>query len=88
MINVDYVSQPMVYDPRYHTFESWACLMVEQYAANQLAIPDATTDWVLWGSSLKAIDVFINEGIPGPEIFDNWFDWASALVGAINPVTQ
>ena len=34
-----------VYDPRYHTFESWASLMCELYAVQQLAIPDANTDW-------------------------------------------
>jgi hypothetical protein len=40
---------PLVYDPRYHTFESWAALMVEQYAANQLEIPTPYTDWKSWG---------------------------------------
>jgi len=75
----------LVYDPRYHTFESWASLMVEQYAAQQLAIPDATTDWKEWASGLKAIDVFTNEGIPGPFIFDDWQEWAQALVNAVNP---
>lgn len=88
MIEIEYVSQPMVYDPRFHTFESWASLMVEQYAANQLSIPTPNTDWKLWGMGLKAIDVFNNEAIPSPDIFDNWFDWASALVGAINPRVQ
>jgi hypothetical protein len=34
---------------------------------------------------LKAIDVFTNEGIPGPDPFENWFDWASALLASINP---
>jgi len=78
---------PLVYDPRFHTFESWACLMVEQYAAQQLAIPDANTDWKLWGDGLKAIDVFTNEAIPSTEDFDNWFDWAAALLSAVNPRT-
>lgn len=76
---------PFVYDPRYHTFESWASLMVEQYAAQQLAIPTPDTDWQLWGQGLLAIDVFTNEAIPAPDKFDNWFDWAAALYGAINP---
>jgi hypothetical protein len=75
----------LVYDPRYHTFESWASLMVEQYAAQQLAIPDAGTDWKEWASGLKAIDVFTNEGIPGPFIYDDWHEWAEALVNAVNP---
>lgn len=76
---------PFVYDPRYHTFESWASLMVEQYAAQQLSIPTADTDWVLWGQGLLAIDVFTNEAVPNPEQFDDWQDWAAALFGAINP---
>ncbi len=75
----------LIYDPRYHTFDSWASLMVEQYAAQQLAIPDANTDWKEWASGLKAIDVFTNEGIPAPYIFDDWQEWAEALVNAVNP---
>jgi hypothetical protein len=78
----------LVYDPRHHTFESWASLMVELYAAQQLAIPDARTDWKLWGNGLGAIDVFTNEAIPMTDAFDNWFDWAQALVGAISPSTS
>jgi hypothetical protein len=75
----------LVYDPRYHTFESWASLMCEQYAAQQLCIPDASTNWQDWASALKAIDVFANEGIPGPFIFNDWQEWAEALVNSVNP---
>lgn len=75
----------ILYDPRYHTFESWASLLVEQYAAQQLAIPTPQTDWKEWGQGLKAIDVFSNEGIPGTAEYDNWMDWASALINAVNP---
>ena len=74
-----------VYDPRFHTFESWASLMCELYAGQQLSIPNANTDWKEWGSGLKAIDVFSNEGIPGPYVFDDWLEWAQAVVGAVNP---
>jgi hypothetical protein len=77
----------LVYDPRYHTFESWASLMCELYAAQQLEIPTADTDWKEWAAGLKAIDVFTNEGIPGPYIFENWQDWAQTIVGAISPQT-
>lgn len=76
---------PLVYDPRYQTFESWAALMVEQYGANQLEIPTPYTDWKSWGNGLKAIDVFTNEAIPGTDEFENWDDWAAALLAAINP---
>jgi hypothetical protein len=78
----------LVYDPRYHTFESWAALMCEQYAAQQLAIPDASTNWQDWASGLKAIDVFTNEGIPGPFIYNDWQEWAEALVNSVNPAVN
>lgn len=78
----------LVYDPRYHTFESWASLMCEQYASQQLCIPDATTDWKDWAAGLKAIDVFTNEGIPGPYQYDDWMEWAEQLVNAVNPAVN
>jgi len=78
----------VVYDPRFHTFESWGSLMCEAYAGQQLVIPNATTNWQDWAAGLKAIDVFTNEGIPGPYIYENWQDWAMALVGAINQKTD
>jgi hypothetical protein len=77
----------LVYDPRYHDFQSWASLMCELYAAQQLEIPTEDTDWKEWAAGLKAIDVFTNEGIPGPYIFENWQDWAQAIVGAVSPQT-
>lgn len=77
-----------IYDPRFHTFDSWAALMCELYAPQQLEIPHATTDWRKWGNGIRAIDVFANEAIPMTENFDNWFDWAEALVNAVNPAVQ
>ena len=74
----------VVYDPRFHTFNSWASLMVEAYGSQQLAIPGSEDEWKTWASGLKAIDIFTNEGIPGPYIYDNWQDWAEALVNAVN----
>lgn len=76
----------IVYDPRYHTFESWASLMVELYAAQQLAIPTGQTDWKKWGDGLKAIDVFTNEAIPDTSNFEKWDDWAAALVNSVSRI--
>lgn len=75
---------PLTYDPRYHTWDSWACLMVEAYAAQQLMVPPPEKEWKSWAEGLKAIDVFTNEAIPGPAPFQNWQDWAAAMVNAIN----
>lgn len=74
----------VVYDPRYHTWDSWTSLMCEAYAAQQLSSNTPEEEWKQWASGLKAIDIFTNEGIPGPYIYENWQDWASALVGAVN----
>ncbi len=74
----------LVYDPRYHDFMSWASLMVEGYAGQQLAIPSSNDEWQEWGAGLLAIDVFANEGAPNPYLYKNWDDWASELVNSVN----
>lgn len=61
--------------------------MCEAYAAQQLSIPNGETNWKEWATGLKAIDVFVNEGIPDPFVFNDWHDWAEALVGAVNQQT-
>lgn len=77
----------LIYDPRFHTFESWASLMCEQYGAQNLEIPNANTDWKAWGDGLSSIDVFTNEAIPRTDQFEDWYDWAEAMVNAVNPYT-
>jgi hypothetical protein len=74
----------LVYDPRHHSFDSWASLMCEAYAGQQLEIPSGEDNWKGWAVGLKAIDIFANEAIPSPYIFENWQDWAEAVVGAVN----
>lgn len=78
----------IVYDPRYHTFDSWASLMCELYSPQNLEIPTAQTDWKTWGEGIRAIDVFANEAIPMTQAYDDWFDWAMALMNAVNPRVQ
>lgn len=75
----------LIYDPRFHTFESWASLMCELYAQQQLEIPTPGLEWKSWAAGLRGIDVFANEGTPDPYLFDNWQEWAEALVNAVNP---
>lgn len=78
---------PLVYDPRYHTWDSWASLMVEAYAAQQLSIPTDEAQWKDWAAGLRGIDIFVNEAVPSPYQFDNWQDWAVVLVNTVNPRT-
>jgi hypothetical protein len=75
----------LIYDPRYHTFDSWASLMCELYATQQLESPTSKTDWKLWGNSLKIVlDI---EASPATDTFDNWQQWAQELVNTVNPAT-
>lgn len=78
------MEQALIYDPRFHTFESWASLLCELYAEQQLEIPTAQTDWRKWGEGVLAIGFFNSQAAPFPNQFDNWEDWASALIGAVN----
>jgi hypothetical protein len=78
------LQSPLSYDPRYMEFEDWASLMCEQYAAQQLSIPESGADWKNWAIGLMAIDVFTTQGIPVPYAFEDWQDWASALVNVMN----
>jgi hypothetical protein len=78
----------LIYDPRYHTFDSWASLMCELYATQQLQIPGPEVDWKSWAAGLKTIDLFANEAIPEPYNFDDWQEWAEAVVNAVNPRTN
>jgi len=74
----------LIYDPRYHDFTSWASLMCEAYAGQQLEIPSNNDEWQAWGAGLKGIDLFANEAAPDPYQFKNWEDWAAALVNNVN----
>lgn len=78
------LESPLVYDPRYMEFDQWACLMCEQYAAQQLSVPTPGMNWKDWAAGLLAIDVFTNQAIPSPYGFDDWQDWAAALVNVMN----
>lgn len=74
----------LVYDPRYHTFQSWASLMCEAYGGQNLQIPSDDLPWQDFAAGIRGIDLFVNEQAPNPYLFENWEDWASALVNQVN----
>jgi hypothetical protein len=78
------INQALVYDPRYHSFDSWASLLAEQYAAQQLGSPPPEMYWQDWAAGLNAIGLFNNEAVPDPYRFDNWQDWAAATLNSVN----
>jgi len=75
----------LIYDPTNHTIETWGALMCELYAAQNLSMQLTEDNWREWGDGLKSLDVFTNEGAPSTNGFATWQDWASALMGAVNP---
>lgn len=78
------MSIALIYDPRYHTFDSWAALMCEAYAAQQLQIPSDNVNWQDWAAGMNAIDIFSNQGLPNPYQFDTWDNWVSSAVNIVN----
>lgn len=74
----------VVYDPRYQTWDSWASLMCEAYADQQLGVPSGEDTWKDWAAGFHGTDTFSREAVPDPYQFDNWQDWATALVNQIN----
>jgi len=81
-------SLPLIYDPRHHTFESWASLMCEGFAANQLEIPGPTTTWQGWAVGVKSIDLFTNSQVPDPYAYANWDEWALNLMNNFQAVSS
>jgi hypothetical protein len=75
---------PLIYDHRYHSFESWSSLMVEGYAGQQLAIGIAEENWKDWATGLMAIDIFQTEALPSPLLFNDWRDWVDSIRNAVN----
>ena len=76
-------TEPLV-DPRYMEFRPWAELMCEQFAGQQIQIPNDDTDWREWANGLNGISLFNNEGIPDQSVFESWDSWATALVLTLN----
>jgi len=78
----------LIYDQRYHSFESWSSLMVEAYAGQQLAIGIPENQWKDWATGLMAIDIFQTEALPSPNLFNDWRDWVDAIRNAVNQKVQ
>jgi hypothetical protein len=73
----------VIYDPRYMSWDAWASLLVEAYGSQQLTIPTNEAEWKEWADGLRGIDIFANDAVPSADGFDDWRDWAFALVNAV-----
>jgi hypothetical protein len=57
--------------------------MCEAYADQLLGYPSGEETWKDWAAGFYGTDVFSRDGVPDPYQFDNWQDWASALVNVV-----
>lgn len=73
-------------DPRYiDSFEEWSDFMyptLEQYGV----IEQFTygSDWKSWAAGLLSLNPIAQLGVPQPYVFDDWQEWASRLIGALD----
>lgn len=72
------------YDPRGHDFESWASLMTELFAQNQVQIPQYEDDWRDWALSMYGVGIATQDSLPHPDDFSSWREWGERLVGIVN----
>lgn len=71
------------YDPRGMTWDQYCKLMAELFAPQQLGyvVEEA---WRSWVDALNGIGYFVESGIPDHRPYENWQDWAMAMVGIMN----
>lgn len=82
------MASELIYDPRYHSWDSWASLMCELYAAQQLSIPTGEDQWRQWAMGLKGIDTFAKEDVPDPYGFAQWYEWVEVLMDSVSPTNR
>ena len=77
----------ITYDPRGMTWDQYCKLMEELFASNQLGhVPEER--WRDWVDGMNGIGYFVQSGVPDHRLFDNWQDWAEAVVNAVNQRSQ
>ena len=61
--------------------------MAELFAPNQLGtVPEE--NWKEWASGLNGIGYFVESGIPNPDNYSDWRDWAMNMVGIMSVLPQ
>ena len=77
----------VVYDPRHHTWDSWASLMCEAYAGQHLEIPSGEDNWKGWAAGFLANGLAGSAAVADPYQFEKWDDWAASVVNVITSRT-
>ena len=73
----------VTYDPRGMNWDQYCKLMEELFAPQQLGHV-VEESWRAWVDGLNGIGYFVQSGIPDHRPYENWQDWAMAMVGIMN----
>jgi hypothetical protein len=73
-------------DPRFvPTFNQWADYMyptLDRYGSIEQVTHGS--DWKSWASGLLSLNGISQLGVPSPYQFDDWREWATRLIGALD----
>lgn len=73
----------IAYDPRGMNWDQYNALMIEQFAANPLPkVPEA--HWKIFVNEMTKLSYFTKSAIPTSDSYQNWQDWAKAMVGILS----
>jgi hypothetical protein len=63
-------------DPSLHSIEEWSADLVTYLA--RYGVDNATTEaeWKQWASNIQSLPYIGSRGLPSPDSFDDWRDWA------------
>jgi len=73
----------ITYDPRGMTWDQYCKLMAELFASNQLGYV-TEEKWRNWVDGMNGIGYFVQSGVPDHRMYENWQDWAKAMVGIMS----
>ena len=74
--------------PQGASWDSWNGNLVMFYSQELIPYTIDENDWKMVAKNVSQLPTFMAYPVPDPDLYENWQDWASALVGAVNQKTQ
>lgn len=68
------------------TWENWNGSMLHYFGEEPLPMV-SEENWSQFASSMQSLSTFSVYGIPGPDEFTDWRDWAESVILAVNGPT-
>lgn len=85
------MSQPIIQSIPFiagdNTWDSWNGSMLHYFGEEPLPRVDEE-NWPQFAQSMIGLTTFSVFGLPGPESYERWQDWVSAIVGMVNGPTE